>query len=397
MNDRRSDYEQATSGLLNFGASLHALITQLLQPVDVAVHSVDYRIKRYESAEKKLVDGVHKYSSYNDLTDMLGLRVITYFAEQVDQVADTLKPAFKIDIDNSPDKRALMDPDRFGYTSLHLVAELSEQRQALPENLSFVGMRFELQIRSILQHAWAEIEHDLGYKNPKRVPRIIRRRFSRLAGLLELADAEFDAIRKELDTYAEDVSEQLNEDASTASAPSVFEVDQTSIAEFIKSEPLINEIDHQLATLLRARVRNELSDNSNGQVSEWLTSVGVVTIYEVRMLLRALAQHIVWFAREWIDSEIYSDDEPSSDDWVNHGISLFYLTYVVLAQLPPQYIDDGWGVEFHDLRDEIIEKARSKWLQVVTEHGQPDIDVFSFLWPDHGHDGASLRELPPQK
>ncbi len=49
-------------------------------------------------------------------------------------------------------------------------------------------MRCEIQIRSILQHAWAEIEHDLGYKSNITVPAEIRRDFSRLAGLLEIAE-----------------------------------------------------------------------------------------------------------------------------------------------------------------------------------------------------------------
>jgi hypothetical protein len=62
--------------------------------------------------------------------------------------------------------------------------------------------RYEIQARTVLEHAWAEIEHDLGYRSRDAVPDAVRRRLNRLAGLLELADQEFVAIRRELTDYA---------------------------------------------------------------------------------------------------------------------------------------------------------------------------------------------------
>jgi ppGpp synthetase/RelA/SpoT-type nucleotidyltranferase len=113
---------------------------------------------------------------------------------------------FVVDRTNSVDKRTLLDPDRFGYQSLHYVAALSVARTGLAEYGRFTGLRVEIQIRSTLQHAWAEIEHDLGYKSAAGVPRDIRRRFSRIAGLLELADEEFSVIRRDLDAYTSEQS-----------------------------------------------------------------------------------------------------------------------------------------------------------------------------------------------
>ena len=65
------------------------------------------------------------------------------------------------------------------------------ERMVLRENKAFEGLKCEIQIRSVLQHAWAEIEHDLGYKSELTIPKEVRRSFSRLAGLLELGDKEF--------------------------------------------------------------------------------------------------------------------------------------------------------------------------------------------------------------
>jgi putative GTP pyrophosphokinase len=68
-------------------------------------------------------------------------------------------------------------------------------RARLAEYIRFSGTIVELQVRAILQHAWAEIEHDIQYKSSTAYPEEIRRRFMALAGMLEIADREFQAIQ----------------------------------------------------------------------------------------------------------------------------------------------------------------------------------------------------------
>ena len=58
-------------------------------------------------------------------------------------------------------------------------------------------MRCEIQVSTILQDAWAEIEHDIVYKSPEDIPFRLRRRFACLAGLLEIADREFESLRQD--------------------------------------------------------------------------------------------------------------------------------------------------------------------------------------------------------
>lgn len=92
---------------------------------------------------------------------------------------------------------ALIEEERFGYRSIHYLVTLKESRTELAEYKPFSRAIVEVQVRTILQHAWAEIEHDIQYKSASAIPTEIRRRFMSLAGLLELADREFQAIQDE--------------------------------------------------------------------------------------------------------------------------------------------------------------------------------------------------------
>src|SRR5205085_10639701 len=91
----------------------------------------------------------------------------------------------------------LREEERFGYQSVHYVVSLKENRITLPEYRKYRDLVAEIQVRTILQHAWAEIEHDIQYKSVETIPAQIRRRFMSLAGMLEIADRKFQAIQKE--------------------------------------------------------------------------------------------------------------------------------------------------------------------------------------------------------
>ena len=164
-----------------------------------------------------------KYHALAEVTDLCGARIITYFEDQVDEISALVENEFEIDRVNSIDKRQSGDSYRFGYVSVHYIANLKNPRAELPEYRRFRNIRFELQIRSILQHAWAEIEHDLQYKSQLAVPRELRRRFARLAGLLEVADAEFKGIRDSISSYQRHVA------VAVASSPKEVSVDRDSL------------------------------------------------------------------------------------------------------------------------------------------------------------------------
>ena len=166
------------------------MLRQALREQDVYVTAIEHRVKTEKSLTGKLELKGAKYKSINDITDLVGLRVITFYTDEVDKVAVIAQRIFDIDWQESVDKRKLHSLDSFGYNSLHYICRLRKG-----------GPRFELQMRTALQHVWSTIEHDTGYKGDVKIPNEYKRQFSRLAGMLELVDEEFSRLRTVLTDY----------------------------------------------------------------------------------------------------------------------------------------------------------------------------------------------------
>lgn len=168
---------------------------------------------------------------------MAGIRVITYLESDVKAVSDIVEGLFDIDKDNSLDQSQLLGSDKLGYRSVHYIACFDKKRCNLPEYKPYKGLPFEIQIRSILQHAWAEIEHDRNYKFSGKLPTQLQRRFYLISGMLEMADREFVLIAKEIDMYRENVAKEVKKGELD------IEINTASITEYLpkKFEKLINK------------------------------------------------------------------------------------------------------------------------------------------------------------
>lgn len=208
------------------------LLNDLLSTEKIVVHQLVGRTKSLESLSKKIDDKNGKYSSINEITDIIGIRIITYLESDIDPIAELIEKEFIKDIENSIDKRKLQ-ADRFGYKSLHVVVGLNNDRTNLKEYKRYKSLKCEIQIRSILQHAWAEIEHDLGYKGEISVPDQYKRSFNRVSALLETADNEFDRLKSELTIYEKEVSSLIKNE------PEHVDINQVSIASFINSNEIL--------------------------------------------------------------------------------------------------------------------------------------------------------------
>ena len=184
---------------------LRTIVTECLQRSlkenNIIVAGMDSRIKTEKSLTGKLELKGYKYRTLDDITDIVGIRVVTFFSDEVDIISALAEKMFNIDWDNTVDKRKMLEIDRFGYMSLHYICRLPKAICDDPSMPELNEVRFELQMRSALQHVWANMYHDMGYKTDVEIPREYQRNMSRLAGILEMADEQFSFIRKEITEY----------------------------------------------------------------------------------------------------------------------------------------------------------------------------------------------------
>jgi ppGpp synthetase/RelA/SpoT-type nucleotidyltranferase len=312
------EYDEKLELYSSFIHKTEQLIREILSENKIEAHSVTSRVKERDSLARKLRRPDSKYECLSDITDVAGVRIVTYLANDVDRIARLLVKEFVVDEENSIDKRTILDPDRFGYVSVHHVVSLTPERTKLTEYSKFPSLKIEIQTRSILQHAWAEIEHDLGYKSNIAVPTIMRRRFSRLAGLLELADQEFIDIADQLRDYESKVTKRIKKE------PQSVDLNKASLAAFMRRSALLVRLDKKICELVGASLTTNRHPAMIENDLKKLDFIGINTIQDLETALQDHESLIISFARKWVGGKIY-DEMPI-------GVSLLYLSYVMLGK-----------------------------------------------------------------
>lgn len=176
------DYRKEKADFERLGNVVHDVLSGITKELGIIPLVIEHRVKGEESLKGKLLKSDGWYKSFGDLMDILGERVVLYFADEVDAVSRLVEEKFTVLREHSANKADLLNDNTFGYLSVHYICTLPTDK-GYPEEL--LGKKFEIQIRTGLQHIWAAIDHDIAYKSKYGVPREITRGFARLLLQLE--------------------------------------------------------------------------------------------------------------------------------------------------------------------------------------------------------------------
>lgn len=156
--------------------------------------TIKYRVKRFNPYYEKLKK-VHRGEKGGDsgtITDLLGLRIICPFLEDIDIVVNLLSRQFEIV--ESQRKGSGHSFREFAYDSVHLLVKLEKPPES--DSLPCTAEVCEFQLRTILQDAWAEVEHELVYKSDVTLPNeSVKRKLAALNANLTLSDLIFQELR----------------------------------------------------------------------------------------------------------------------------------------------------------------------------------------------------------
>lgn len=316
-------YKQQQGTYEEFGNGLVALLVELLQKSGLHIHTLTGRLKDPSSLKAKLL-AKEKYTSLTQITDLIGVRIITYFENELDYLCQLIEEYFAIDRENSIDKTK-MDVNHFGYRSIHYIVAGTLGGDTELDDEKFEGIKAEIQVRTILQHAWAEIEHDLGYKSREEVPDDVRRQFFRIAALLEIADSEFAKLRTNLVQSRKKLLPQHILDL-----PDSTTLNAQSLTQFLMASSVAIQLDKQIADVTGGLLH--YNPDAVERNLRQLELLGIPTTAELEGALRKHSGEIVALYKtkneKWL-RHLKAFPEKHGNESFPRGVCITYLCFLL--------------------------------------------------------------------
>jgi ppGpp synthetase/RelA/SpoT-type nucleotidyltranferase/Flp pilus assembly protein TadD len=221
------EYKQKRPLYESFCNEVKRILIEAFNQKSASHHTIEARAKTVDSFARKSSkfekNGTPKYSdAISQITDLAAVRVIVYTLSDVERACQIVDEIFKIEKKTDVGEERI-EQGKFGYQSIHYLIRFTDERSNLLDFQRYKDLICEIQVRTVLQHAWAEIEHDIQYKSSSDLPRTIERKFLSLAGLIEIADREFQSIQDEdariKAAVRDDLKEELTLESLEATTP----------------------------------------------------------------------------------------------------------------------------------------------------------------------------------
>ncbi|MGZ4870069.1 MAG: hypothetical protein ACXV2F_06910, partial [Halobacteriota archaeon] len=210
------NFERVAPHYEELAKTLDAILTALAERY-APLAIVQTRPKSLSSFAEKIIRKRAEVSDpVNEFTDLCGGRVITHTQTEVTAICKYIEEHFDIDWDNSVNIDQRLKATEFGYRSVHYIVSLRPGPMTVgsiaievPETVA--RLKAEIQVRTLLEHAWADFSHDKSYKSSFAFPRQWQRELARIAAVLEDADQSFATIENRLTAYAANYSAYMSE------------------------------------------------------------------------------------------------------------------------------------------------------------------------------------------
>lgn len=198
----RRKYDELSPLFDRLGNSVVLSVKDILAEKNISVLDIGARTKQWDSAKEKLVRKEYA-NPFSDMEDWCGVRIICYYPSDVEKIAEVLRNEFDVLSEENTAER--LGPQEFGYRSTHLIVRMKPDWLHVPAHRGLKDCKAEVQVRTVLMHAWAEIQHKLAYKSQDQVPVNFQRQLYRLSAKFEEADEQFDILRRDLQRYRRQV------------------------------------------------------------------------------------------------------------------------------------------------------------------------------------------------
>jgi len=189
-------------------AEVEYILRKRIGQLGIEIAHTTSRAKTLNSFLEKLTRKSYG-NPFEEITDFAGVRIVCLYRSDLAQLEKMVTDDFRVV--KRIDKLRDMPPSEFGYGAIHYVVRLGKSiRGARYDDLK--DLLCEIQLRTVLQDAWAIIDHHLIYKQESDVPSILMRKLNGLSGLFETADDSFDNIRSERLRYLKEVEASVGSD-----------------------------------------------------------------------------------------------------------------------------------------------------------------------------------------
>ena len=313
LNTIMSEYHQKLDVYQKLSLDVNDIINTLLEVNHIKISNMAIRIKTEEALRNKAMYK-NKYAHLDEITDILGVRIITLFENDVDTILELLENTFEVCEIVDKRKKEKNSRIEFGYNSLHVIVKFTDSRCRLVEYQKYQDIRFEIQLRTVLQHAWAEVEHGLGYKSFYEPPMSVKRKLNRLAATLEILDEEFENIRYDIALY--------NQSFDKVEKILKTDINKDSLIAYVNNSEFLNQLVQQISEEQNYRIIKDPRFISDQKLPTKLSMYGSQYIHELDDDIHRYEKTIYNIGHEMCN-RIYRDNTS-----INLYSSIMWFTFI---------------------------------------------------------------------